>query len=293
MRHKVFEEARPRGRAFFVGVCLALGLSACESATSLLGEREDVADLIAEKARLEKFFVKTGQFELVGYRRLDDRQDPVVSIYIEGDGLAFLSATTISRDPTPRDPVSLRLAARDPSANVAYLARPCQYQSEERLSRCSYAYWTNGRFAPEAIREMNIAVNAIVQASGARQVRLYGYSGGGAAAALIAARRDDVELLVTAAAPLDHGNWTRVMRFSPLDRSLDAVDEAERLARIPQVHFAGADDTVVPRSVIESYAAAIRKHGGTVRVVSVPGTDHWCCWQDEWPTLYRNWLGKP
>tara|TARA_R110002110_G_scaffold376568_2_gene586624 strand:- start:135712 stop:136587 length:876 start_codon:yes stop_codon:yes gene_type:complete len=288
MLRNLRRKARPKGRAFFVGICLALGLSACESATSLLGEREDVADLIAEKARMEKFFVDTGQFELVGYRRFTNQRDPVVSVYIEGDGLAFLSATTISRDPTPRDPVSLRLAARDPSANVAYLARPCQFQSKEQLSRCSYTYWTNGRFAPEVIREMNKAVDAIVQASGASQVRLFGYSGGGAAAALIAARRDDVELLVTAAAPLDHGNWTRVKRFSPLDRSLDAVDDAQRLARIPQVHFAGADDTVVPRSVIESYAAAVRKHGGAARVVSVPDTDHWCCWQDRWPVLYNS-----
>ena len=293
MLRNLRRKARPRGRAFFVSAIALIVLTGCETVTGLVGERSDVADRIASGARMEKFFVDTGQFELVGYQRFANRGNPVVSVYIEGDGLAFLNESTISRDPTPRDPVSLRLAARDPSSNVAYLGRPCQYQTEERLSRCSYTYWTNGRFAPEVIREMNKAVDAIVRASGARQVRLYGYSGGGAAAALIAARRSDVTFLATAASPLDHGSWTRVKRFSPLNRSLDAVVDAQILARIPQVHFVGADDTVVPRTVIESYAAAVRKHGGVARVVSVPDTDHWCCWQDEWPALYSKWLQKP
>lgn len=293
MLRNLRRKARPKGRAFFVSAILLTVLTGCETVTGLVGERSDVADRIASGARMQKFFVDTGQFELVGYRRFANRGNPVVSIYIEGDGLAFLNETTISRDPTPRDPVSLRLAARDPSANVAYLGRPCQYQSKANLSRCSYTYWTNGRFAPEVIQEMNIAVDAIVRASGAQQVRLYGYSGGGAAAALIAARRSDVTFLVTAASPLDHGTWTRLKKFSPLDRSLDAIDEVPGLAKIPQVHFAGAEDTVVPFAVIKRFAEHVRAQGGRAEIVTVSDTDHWCCWQDEWPTLYRKWLQKP
>jgi len=109
---------------------------------------------------------------------------------------------------------------------------------------------------------------------------------------LIAARRSDVTFLATAASPLDHGTWTRMKRFSPLDRSLDAIDEVQRLAGIPQIHFAGADDTVVPYQVIRGFAEQVHARGGRVEIVTVPGTDHWCCWQDVWPTLYRDRISK-
>lgn len=290
---KASGKARPRGRAFFVPVIVMLGLAGCESVTGVFGERADVAARIASGAGMEPFFVDTGQFELAGYKRFRDPSSREVSIYIEGDGLAFLSATTISRDPTPRDPVSLRLAATDPSANVAYLARPCQFQTPERLSQCSYAYWTNARFAPEVVKATSTAVNAIVKASRADRVRLYGYSGGGVIAALVAGQRQDVVFLATAAAPLDHGSWTRMKKFSPLDRSLDAIDEVKRLAHIPQVHFAGAEDTVIPFQVIKRFADQVRAQGGRAEIVTVPDTDHWCCWQDAWPVLYRKWLQKP
>lgn len=288
MPDTLFRKARPGGRAFFISALALLVLGACASVTDVLKDRGEIAADIARGGGLSRFFVETGQFELTGYQRFADRSTGEVSIYIEGDGLAFVNETTISRDPTPRDPVSLRLAVRDPSPNVAYLARPCQYQSKARLSRCSYVYWTNGRFAPVTIREMNTAIDAIVRASAAQRVRLYGYSGGGAAAALIAAQRNDVVSLVTAAAPLDHGAWTRIKRFSPLDRSLDAIDVAPRLAKVPQVHFVGSDDTVVPRAVVENFARAVLRNGGTARVVTVPNTDHWCCWQDRWPGLYNS-----
>ena len=293
MPRKLRRKARPRGRAFFVPAVAMLLLAGCESVTGVFGERADVAAHIASGAKMEPFFVETGQFELAGYKRFRDPSSREVSIYIEGDGLAFLDATTISRDPTPSDPVSLRLAAADPSANVAYLARPCQYQTAERLSGCSYAYWTNARFAPELVKEMNVAVNAIVAASGAARVRLYGYSGGGVIAALLAGQRADVVFLATAAAPLDHGEWTRIGRYSPLDRSLDAIDWVQAIKRVPQVHFAGAEDRLVPSSVIKRFADRVRAEGGDVAFVTVPGTDHYCCWDDVWPALYREWVRKP
>lgn len=290
MQRKLCRKARPSGRAFFVSALLLLALTGCETATGLVGERADVADRIASGARMEKFFIKTGQFELVGYKRFANPSVQEVSIYIEGDGLAFLSTNVISRDPTPRDPVSLRLAVLDPSANVAYIARPCQYQTAQRLAMCSYAYWTDARFAPEVVRETNLAVDAIVQASGARRVRLYGYSGGGAIAALVAAQRADVSMLVTAASPLDHAAWTRLKRFTPFGRSANPIDVSGRTADIRQVHFVAEDDDVVPRAAIERYAARVREQGGQSEAVVVEDTGHRCCWPDQWPRLYNTWL---
>jgi dienelactone hydrolase len=267
-----------------------LVLSACASVTDVLKERDEIADDVARRGGLSRFFVDTGQFEIVGYRRFANSASNEVAIYIEGDGLAFLSANVISKDPTPRDPVSLRLAALDPSPNVAYLSRPCQYQAPTRLARCSHIYWTSSRFAPVVINEMNVAVDAIKKAARADRVRLYGYSGGGVVAALLAARRDDMTFFATAASPLDHGTWTRIKRFSPLRESLNPTNSAAEAARVPQIHFVGADDDLVPRQVVEAYASKVLAAGGDVKIVDVPGANHTCCWSDKWPDLQRRWL---
>lgn len=290
MTQNMRRKARPSGRAFFVSTILAIALAGCEAVTDVLSERVDIANRVAAEGRLDKFFVSTGQFELIGYKRFGNSSNTEVSIYIEGDGLAFLSRNVVSRDPTPRDPVSLRLAAQDPSANVAYLARPCQYQTPDRLAKCSFAYWTRARFAPEVVKETNSAVDAIVQASGARSVRLIGYSGGGVLAALVAARRSDVTMLVTLGSPLDHATWTRLKRFTPLDRSDNPIDVSDRTTSIRQVHFLAEEDDVVPPQAVESFVAKVRNGGGKAEIVVVPDIDHRCCWQRRWPALYGTWL---
>ncbi len=48
-------------------------------------------------------------------------------VYIEGDGRAYVNRRTPSNDPTPGNPMALRLALADPSLRVLYLGRPCQY----------------------------------------------------------------------------------------------------------------------------------------------------------------------
>lgn len=277
-------KARPAGRAFFLlGLCALL--VACESVTDVLSERDQIADRIAESGGLTKFFVKTGKFELAGYQRFSDPADPVVSVFIEGDGLAFLSANVASRDPTPRDPVSLRLAAKDPAANVSYLARPCQYVNAKHQSSCHYTYWTKARFAPEVVSETNIAVDAIKKASRASQIRLYGYSGGGVLAALVAAIRTDVVSLETFASPLDHAVWTESMGFTPLSRSINAAKQIGNAAGVKQTHFIGKDDDVISIGAVSSYVEAVRRAGGAAELVVLDDVDHSCCWADMWPGL--------
>ena len=51
-------------------------------------------------------------FTLSQRRPASDRSLQV--IYIEGDGLAWLDRTTVSANPTPQQPVALRLALADP-----------------------------------------------------------------------------------------------------------------------------------------------------------------------------------
>ncbi len=114
----------------------------------------------------------------------------ILTVYLEGDGLAWLSATRPSSDPTPLTPMALLLAQADPGPAAA-LARPCQYGTLT-AEGCDSRYWTSHRFAPEVIAATSLAVSRLKELSGAGGLRLGGYSGGAAVAALGAAERDDV-----------------------------------------------------------------------------------------------------
>lgn len=208
----------------------------------------------------------------------------VLTIYIEGDGLAWLSPDMPSDDPTPLNPVALKLALAQPSGRAVWLARPCQYPAPN-APICARRYWTNARYAPDVIAAMDAAVTQLKTTYGAAQLQLVGYSGGGAVATLVAARRHDVSRLITLAANLDTARWTQLLGLSPLDGSLNPADAAPALPFTVQWHYAGADDAVVPPAVAQSYAdhypVAQRPH-----VTVVPGFDHDCCWVRDWPRLW-------
>lgn len=215
---------------------------------------------------------------LSGWLRAGDN-GPLV-VYIEGDGYAWATRTAPSRDPTPRDPVALRLAVRDGSARVLYLARPCQYVGGVNAPGCQTSYWTTQRFAPDLIDAMDQALDAAKSDSGASRLVLVGYSGGAATALLLAARRMDVAGLITVAGVLDHQAWTDLHGVTPLSGSLNPIDVVDAVIHLPQLHIAGSDDRVVPPALVSSFAA----RSGSV-VVIVPGMTHQGDWSSVWPEL--------
>ena len=166
-------------------------------------------------------------------------------VYLEGDGRAWASRTIISADPTPVKPLAMWLARADGRPNVAYLARPCQYGGAGQ-SPCSPRYWSSHRFAPEVVARLSQALDALKTATGVTSFELIGYSGGGALAVLLAARRHDVAALQTIAGNLDHAAWSTWHGVSPLSGSLNAAEALPQIARLPQTHWAGVQDQVVP-----------------------------------------------
>lgn len=102
-----------------------------------------------------------------------------MTVYIEDDGLAWISASTPSQDPTALNPMGLTLALRDPSDPVVYLARACQFVAGHDKRGCQQKYWTNQRFAPEVITASLNAIEQLKQRYGAVRLVLIGYSGGG------------------------------------------------------------------------------------------------------------------
>lgn len=243
--------------------------------------RDAVAAAIAQTAGLEPVASKGSTFDLQIYRRDGGKPGPLF-VYIEGDGLAYLDQRTPSTDPTPVDPLALRLAAADPGPAVLYLGRPCQFAPGRSDPRCSVRLWTTARFGADVVAALDGAIDRERRRRPDRALVLVGYSGGGVIASLVAARRRDVTLLVTVAAPLDVADWTRRMGVSPLDGSESPLDHAERLSRIRQVAFAGSHDATVP---VDSIRSAIGKLGLQAELIVVPKFDHRCCWASDWPQL--------
>ena len=236
---------------------------------------------IATRAGFELRRDASSQFSLTTFQTANRIHSDTLTVYIEGDGAPWFSSTHPPRDPTPLTPLSLILASRDGRHPILYVARPCQYLDEDKLSSCDYKYWTAGRFSPEVIEAVDKVISKVRISTGTKRVRLLGFSGGGVVAALVAARRGDIDSLVTVAAPLDIAAWSAFHQINPLRDSLNPMDFPRQLSQIRQVHLVGEKDTIVP----PEYTKAISLKMPFAGYVIVPGYTHECCWDESWPEL--------
>lgn len=265
---------------------LALLLAACSSLDTVPA-RNKAARLSAE-AGWTYGFSSAGSFA-VATALSPVRGGGVLTVYLEGDGLAYVGTRTVSADPTPSNPLALRLALAQPGtsgAMTAYVARPCQYSQSQGLGRnCQPAYWTSHRYAPEVVASVSGAIDDLKRRSGAQRLVLVGYSGGAVIGALLAAQRQDVAGLITVAGNLDPTYWVSRDRLAPLSGSLDPLSFAGVLKTVPQFHYAGAADQVVTPDVVASYVRKLGP-GAPVTMVEMPGFNHDCCWLEQWPGLF-------
>lgn len=261
---------------------LCVLISACANFSPV--ERRDHADALAAAQGWQALRLPTQNFVLAAYGPVRISASKTLTIYMEGDGLAWRNRSQASEDPTPRAPVALELALQHAQGTAAYLARPCQYVDGADQRGCELAYWTDRRFAPAVIDASSTALDALKQRYGAEELVLVGYSGGGAVAALVAARRTDVVRLVTVAGNLDHQAWTRLHGVMPLVGSLNPADAWAALQNIPQLHLVGARDSNITTAVVSAYLARFPlSHRPRMQVVA--DFDHVCCWVEQWPML--------
>jgi hypothetical protein len=265
---------------------LSLLLTSCIQVPTLL-ERNSHTQEITAKASWAQESIVTDTFILRAYVPKASIRPPTKSlgltIYIEGDGLAWLNSSTPSSNPTPIYPLALKLAMKDAGPS-AYLARPCQFIDLEEQKNCTHKYWTSHRFSEEVIYAIDQAIDQLKLRFGAKQLTLVGYSGGGAVAALVSVRRNDVEWLITIAGNLDHKAWSTEHHLTPLTGSLNPADAWRQLENIPQTHFVGGKDAIVGEPIARAYASNF-KSGELPIIKVIPDFDHRCCWEDRWPAL--------
>ena len=241
------------------------------------------ADAIAGRHGWTAAWLEAGRFDLLSYMPATRSESGELSVYIEGDGKPWITRTELADDPTPRTPSVFELALSD-IGDAAYLARPCQYLPPARLGACSPDFWSLARYGEDVVAAVNAALDVLKARSGAKALRLVGFSGGGQLAVLAAARRNDVLGIITIAGNLDHRIWTRNLEVTPLRDSLNAADVAEAVQHIPQVHYLGGEDANVTRKVLDGYLGRMTDTGRS-HVIVVPGFTHACCWEDAWPGL--------
>jgi len=200
-------------------------------------------------------------------------------VYLEGDGSPWIRDRWVSADPTPRNPLMLRLMAQDPEPSV-YLGRPCYHGLADR-SPCSPEFWTYGRYSQRVVDSMAAALNVIVTERQSTQLVFMGYSGGGTLAMLLAERFFQTWAVVTLAGNLDPQAWAKHHHYSPLWDSMNPTLRAPLPREIRQIHLIGDRDTVVP---VELFMTAVsRQPDPEVKIIA--DYDHKCCWSELWPSV--------
>ena len=262
-----------------------LFISGCGYTVPTDKQRQSTLQNLIKVKKLAKETIITKEFNLLSvHPNLSTCRGAILNLYIEGDGLPWVTSTVISDDPTPINPLGLKLFLQDNHKCKVYLARPCQYVSS---STCKKKYWTSHRFSSDVIDSFNEALDRIKKDSNAFGFNLFGYSGGGAVAAILTARRSDILTLVTIAGNLDVKYWTKEHYVTPLYGSLNPADFSERLSKVHQIHLIGSKDNIVDFGVFKSYIKRF-KDKSQINYKIFKGYDHHCCWEKNWKQILED-----
>lgn len=248
-------------------------------------ERFKKSDEIARRYDMQSHIIETTKFKLQSWSRIQEVGKPL-RIYIEGDGYAWRTWSKPSWDPTPRSPLFIELAGMDDFPNIVYLARPCQFIGAGESDICDQRYWTDARFSEDVIASMNEAISKLKETSQAPQLDLIGYSGGAAVSLLVASRRSDVASLRTIAGNLDPGAVNRKHRVSELKESLDPLDVIEKIQQIPQLHYVGDKDKIIPMDISRHFVSLLPATS-CAKITVLPGATHNSGWKEHWKDLLK------
>ena len=208
--------------------------------------------------------------------------DEFLHVYLGSDGTPWENPKQIASDPTPRNPVMLRLMALDAAASI-YVGRPC-YHGFSHSPRCNPLWWTSGRYSEPIVNSLSSVLTQIAKEYQTSEIVIFGYSGGGTLAMLLAERLPFVQGVVTVAGNLDIEAWVDYHSYSQLTGSLNPASRPPLKEDLFQFHVIGSQDEVVPLHLVQS---ALKRQGGMKPVV-IDDVDHECCWEELWPGILNN-----
>ena len=141
----------------------------------------------------------------------------ILHVYLGGDGSPWQHRYWGSRDPTPRNPVMLKLMALYYAPSI-YLSRPC-YDGYAKQAPCNPLLWTQARYSSRVVNNMAVVLRKWMKSGNFKGAMLFGYSGGGALAMLLAQHVPETRGVVTIAGNLDTDAWADYHGYSPLTDS--------------------------------------------------------------------------
>ena len=214
------------------------------------------SDLFEEKQ------IETGYFSIAVWEKTNIQKGKPLRLYFEGDGT-----------PNPEHKVAFEFAERDPSDNVIYIARPCQWV-KDRICDQKPEIFKEARFHNEIMKEMQELTEYLMKKYRAPSVELIGYDGG-AVVALNMALKVPTDRIVTIAGITDIDAYNSYHDISPKedDEIANPALNLSLLAGIPQVHYVGKEDEITPRRLVERFVARMQNPKSAV-VKVVPNTDH-------------------
>jgi hypothetical protein len=130
-------------------VCLIAALSACAWSPT---ERIDQE---AQRSGFSRQLITGIHFKHVVYTRNLDGFSGGLHIYLEGDGSPWIDDRWVSSDPTPRNPLMLRLMALDP--------KPSVYFGQVSEPSCHPELWTRDRYSQPIIDSMIAAPHSVLR----------------------------------------------------------------------------------------------------------------------------------
>lgn len=203
-------------------------------------------------------------------------------IYLEGDGLPWISKHLIARDPTPMQSLMLKLMTQDTISNI-YLGRPC-YHGMVSESNCNPWLWTHGRYSEQVVSSMVSALNKLIHSRHIKQITLIGHSGGGTLAVLMAERIKEVDTIISLAGNLDVRAWTEQHGYSTLKGSLNPAKRPPLPKSISEYHFIGEQDRVIPLPAILQYVN--KRPSACLNIIH--NCTHLDCWEDYWTPILKS-----
>jgi len=240
---------------------------------------------VARDLHWQKLLLPTSPFQLRAYLNSNTTDDGVLTIYIEGDGSSWIHGEYPSSDPTPQNPMALKLALAQPSGAVAYLARPCQFIGLSNLELCNAEAWTSARYSQGAVDSTEQAIDLLKAQVDAKRIILVGYSGGAAIALLVAAQRNDVIQIILVAGNVNPHQWAHDLGMQSLTGSLDPREVIPSLVTIPQVYLVGGKDQILPLDLTAGFIDLFPRNNH-IKLIEFEKNGHVCCWVDQWPLLW-------
>jgi len=255
-------------------ICIFILVTSCSS----LEQRSKLAFTIANQAGFSSVLYQQSGYSIQSFEKRSSSNSSFISIYIEGDGRSWIDRNTISSNPTPTMPLALELAALDQSLNVIYLARPCQYVTDQK---CSSKVWTSHQFSEQVLQSYMDVLDKIKKQAPTSQFDLVGYSGGATITLLLGANRSDIRSIRTIAGNLNHTQLSEVTKTTPLTGSIPAKTFILKTKHIPQTHYYTEQDQVITALIYKRYKNLF-KDNNCIKIERVEGTDHYSGWQSFW-----------